>query len=451
MAWGNTRAMRLLPLLLALLSTGILNAQEAAKLPADKSLPVEEAGLPGEGALRRYEGYVKRWQQARTEWATQVQQDQGAVVFLGDSITQGWGVDFKKAFPGMKLANRGIGGDTTRGMLLRLEEDVLSLNPAAIVLLLGTNDIEVGIEAEAIGRNFAKIIAAIKARHSGVPIVLCRVFPSSSEKKRPAETIKRVNELYENTVRGDAQVTVLDTWTLFADSAGDAQKDNFPDLLHLNATGYALWGAALRPVFATLGFMDREPDPFTPEPGFVSLFNGRDLTGWGFRATPPRKAPAQPKPGAPVVVDVPEAISFEGKTASSDGRYRAMNGRLVVTTPAEGRRIQQMSTTKEFEGDFDLKLEFRATPNADSGVFLRGPQLQCRDYLLAGPYKDLKRYRALDWNELVVSVRGGVARAECNGELLTDNFVVPAKGPIGLEGDRGQMEYRRIRLKAIAP
>ena len=102
---------------------GLLHAQQVPKLPADKSLPADEAGFPGEGALRRYDGYVKRWQQARTEWATQVQRDQGAVVFLGDSITQGWGADFKKVFPGMKLANRGISGDTTRGMLLRLEED----------------------------------------------------------------------------------------------------------------------------------------------------------------------------------------------------------------------------------------------------------------------------------------------------------------------------------------
>jgi len=441
---------RLLTFLFIALS-GLLFAQDAAKLPADKSLPVDEAGLPGEGALRRYDGYVKRWQQARVEWAKHVQQDQWAFGFLGDSCTQGWGNDFKSAFPGMKLANRGIGGDTTRGMLLRLEEDVLSLNPSAIVLLLGTNDIEVGIDPEAIGRNFEKIVASIKSRYPRVPIVLCRIFPSSSEKNRPVETIKRVNELYENTVRGDAQITVLDTWTLFADATGNADKANFPDLLHLNASGYALWAAALRPVFATLGFIDKEPDGFVLEPGFISLFNGRDLTGWGFRPTPPRKAPAQPKPGAPVFVEIKEAVSFDGKTESNDGRYRVINGRLVVMTPSEGRRIQQISTTQEFGSDFDLKLEFRATPNADSGVFIRGPQLQCRDYLLAGPYKMLKQYRAQDWNELSISVRGGVARAECNGELLEDHFVVPPTGPIGLEGDRGQMEYRRIRLKTLVP
>jgi lysophospholipase L1-like esterase len=439
-------------LLFLLLTTTALIAQEPkpALLPK-KALPTDEAGLPGEGALRRYEGYVKRWQESRSQWAGRVQQDQGAVVFLGDSITQGWGADFKGLFPGMKLSNRGIGGDTTRGMLIRLEEDVLSLNPSAVVMLLGTNDIEVGIEPAAIGRNFEKILAEIKSKLPQVPIVLCRMFPSSSEKKRPAEMIKQVNALYEAAVKGDAQVTVLDTWSLFADSkTNDADAKWFKDLLHINPEGYARWAAALRPVFATLGLSETTEEPFTLEPGFVSLFNGKDLTGWGTRPTPARKAgKGKAKPDAPVFVEVKEPVTFDGKTVSDDGRYRAINGRLVVTTPAEGRRIQQLWTTQEFGTDFVLKLEFRATPNADSGVFIRQPQLQCRDFLLAGPYTELKQYRPQEWNELVVTVTGGNAVATCNGELLTDKMPVPATGPIGLEGDRGQMEYRRIRLKTL--
>lgn len=144
-----------------------------------------------------------------------------------------------------------------------------------------------------------------------------------------------------------------------------------------------------------------------------------------------------------------EAVSFDGRSSTPDGRFAAINGRLVVTTPPEGRKIQQLWTTREFGDDFILKLEFRATPNADSGVFIRGPQLQCRDYRLAGPYKNLTRYKPQDWNELVIEVRDGVARATCNGELLEENFKVPPTGPIGLEGDRGQMEYRRIRIKKL--
>jgi hypothetical protein len=143
---------------------------------------------------------------------------------------------------------------------------------------------------------------------------------------------------------------------------------------------------------------------------------------------------------------VDEPVNFDGKFVTAEGRYLAKNGRLVVTTPPGGRKIQQLYTTREFSGDFTLKLEFRATPNADSGVFIREPQLQCRDFPLAGPYKELKGFKSGDWNELVVVVKDGVAFCTCNGEVIEAAMKVPATGPIGLEGDRGQMEYRRIRI-----
>ena len=435
-----------------LFSLFLLTLSVSAADPAHYALPAPEAeaSLPGEGALRRYDGYVKRWNTIRPQWADDVAKDQGAIVFLGDSITQGWGVDFKKSFDGLKLANRGIGGDTTRGMLLRLQEDVLALHPKAVVLLMGTNDIEVEVPVDAIGRNFQKIVAALKAHDPKMPVVVCRVFPSSATKKRPKETILAVNEKIAAAVKDDPQFTVLDTYALFANAEGDALPALFPDLLHLNAAGYAKWASALRPIFATLGYLDTQAEEFKPDPGFVSLFNGKDLTGWGYRVTPPRKAPKVPKPDAPLVVEIKAEEKFDGQAASSDGRYRAINGRLVITTPAEGRRIQALSTQQEFPQDFVLKLEFRATPNADSGVYLRKPQLQCRDFLVAGPYKDLKKYKAQDWNELVVTVKGGVARAECNGEVLEEAMKLPETGPIGLEGDRGQMEYRRLQIKTLA-
>jgi hypothetical protein len=94
-----------------------------------------------------------------------------------------------------------------------------------------------------------------------------------------------------------------------------------------------------------------------------------------------------------------------------------------------------------------LKLEFRAAVNADSGLFLRKPQLQIRDYLVAGPYKQLKQYKPQDWNQVEVTVKDGVAHCVCNGEVLEDALKLPDTGPIGLEGDRGQMEYRRLRIR----
>ena len=162
-----------------------------------------------------------------------------------------------------------------------------------------------------------------------------------------------------------------------------------------------------------------------PEAGFESLFNGRDLSGFTY----------------------PEGHALDGETASADGRFRAVNGRIVVTVARPLGDYKKLWTTRKFPKDFVLKLEFRASPNADSGIYIREPQLQCRDFWIAGPFRDLKKYRPLDWNEVVVTVKGGLAHATCNGEVLIDAFTIPATGSIGFESDHGQMEYRRIRIK----
>ncbi|MGV3663756.1 MAG: 3-keto-disaccharide hydrolase [Prosthecobacter sp.] len=182
-------------------------------------------------------------------------------------------------------------------------------------------------------------------------------------------------------------------------------------------------------------------DTWSPEAGFTSLFNGKDLTGWCFRAKVEKK---DPKVGA-----VTE--KFDGKTESSDaGRYSAKDGILTVNFPkGQERLVAQLYTVAEFPKNFILKLEFRASPNADSGVFIRKPQLQCRDYLVAGPYKELKQYKAQDWNQIIVEVKDGIAHCTCNGEVLEAALKLPETGPIGLEGDRGQMEYRRLQIKEL--
>ena len=175
-------------------------------------------------------------------------------------------------------------------------------------------------------------------------------------------------------------------------------------------------------------------DDFKPEAGFASLFNGKDLSGWCYRDGQR--------------MDEKVAVAFDGKTASSDGRFSAKDGVLMVH-PKEPRLVQKIWTVREFPKSFVLKLEFRAAPGADSGIFIRKPQLQCRDYLVAGPekYKQLKKYRPQDWNEIEIVVKDGVARCTCNGELLEAALKLPETGGIGFEGDRGLMEYRRIRIK----
>jgi lysophospholipase L1-like esterase len=427
--------MNIVPRLAVVFTTVLLLVSAPVARSRDLAIPDTDEGVPGDGPIRRFDWFRDLWNQRRAVWEKNTEADQKALVFLGDSITQSWGDDMGGSFSGVKVANRGISGDTTRGMLVRLPEDVLALHPTGVVMLMGTNDLEERATPESVAGNVRLILEQLRKHNAEMPVILCEVFPSSATKSRPADKIQKINELVAAVARDFPEVTVLDTWTLFANAEGDAKAEEFPDLLHPNAAGYAKWAAALRPLLATEGFLETEPDPFEPEEGFVDLFNGKDLTGWGYLELP--------KLGT-------KAETFDGKTESSDGRYAAINGRIVVKTPLEGRKISQLWTTRTFPDDFTLKLEFRATPNADSGVFLRAPQLQCRDYPLAGPYKDLKTYKPQDWNEMVVTVKDGVAHCTCNGEVLEEALKLPETGPIGLEGDRGQMEYRRIRVRAGA-
>ena len=171
---------------------------------------------------------------------------------------------------------------------------------------------------------------------------------------------------------------------------------------------------------------------------FSSLFNGKDLTGWGYRN----------KKQEELVFD-----SFNGKNQSYDGRFKVIDGLLAVN-PNNYVELNDPSyitlwTEKEYPNDFILTIEFRAAKNADSGIFIRGIQLQCRDYLVAGPYKDLKNYKAQEWNRIEIVVKGNVAHCTCNGELLEDALKLPSTGSLGLEADRGQVEYRHIQIKEL--
>ncbi|MSU49740.1 MAG: G-D-S-L family lipolytic protein, partial [Opitutus sp.] len=260
-------------------------AAEIAPAGSRFQLPATDDGLPGTGPIRRYEWFQKLWTERRTGWAARVKQDQGALVFLGDSITQGW-TELGSMYPGTKTANRGISGDTTRGVLIRLQEDVIALNPSGVVLLIGTNDLEEQAEPETIAVNLKLILAALKQHNPAMPVVLNYVFPSSESKKRPAAQIKKINALYYAAIKDEPQVTVVDTHAYFANAQGDARPEEFPDLLHPNRSTYCKWEAALRPTLETLGLVPAWPDDFAPEAGFVSLFNGRDLTGWGYADGP---------------------------------------------------------------------------------------------------------------------------------------------------------------------
>jgi lysophospholipase L1-like esterase len=241
-------------LLLAAGGSNPLLAQNTTNPPAVADVsqyPKDPSALPGKGPAATWTGLPKLWAQRHAEWARTADQDKGAVVFLGDSITQGWH-SLANAFPNFKVANRGIGGDTTRGVLYRLQADVLDLDPKAIVLLIGTNDIGNGAQPEDVADNIATILQDIKKFNPHVPVIVCEVMPRSDHNQHPASRIEQLNALVAVAIRNDPQFTLCDTWSIYADKNGDCPKDEFPDLLHPNAVGYEKWQAALKPIFAKL-------------------------------------------------------------------------------------------------------------------------------------------------------------------------------------------------------
>lgn len=230
-------------------------ASHSAETASPFAIPATNEGLPGAGPIRRYEWFQNLWESRRSTWAESVTEDQGAVVFLGDSIIQGWGEGLPAAFPGMKVANRGISGDTTRGVLIRLEEDVFALNPSGLVLLIGTNDLEENATPDVIAGNVKLVLDALTAFDPELPIIFCDVFPSSETMRRPTEQIQQVNALYLELVPEYPQLVRLDTFTLFDNGEGDAKPEEFPDLLHPNELGYAKWEEALRSPMQSVGFL----------------------------------------------------------------------------------------------------------------------------------------------------------------------------------------------------
>jgi hypothetical protein len=172
-------------------------------------------------------------------------------------------------------------------------------------------------------------------------------------------------------------------------------------------------------------------DDAKAEEGYVSLFNGKDLTGWRY-------------PGK-------NGAATDGKTETPDRRVEVRDGVIVMNaTDANGKGgIKDLYTAREYNHDFTLRLEFRAAPRADSGVYIRGRQLQVRDYPTIGPYKNLKHFKDGGWNDLEIIVRGTAAECKCNSEVLEKAFKVPGTGAIGLQAETGKFEFRNVRIREM--
>jgi lysophospholipase L1-like esterase len=167
------------------------------------------------------------------------------VVFMGDSITDGWGRRYGKFFPGKPYINRGISGQTTPQMLIRFRPDVIALKPKAVVILAGTNDIAGNTgpsTLEMIEDNLASM--AELAQLHGIKVVLASVMPTCDyirmqSDRRPNSKIIELNKWIKDYA-AQHNAVYLDYFTAMLDEQGALKKDLTYDGLHPNDAGYEL-------------------------------------------------------------------------------------------------------------------------------------------------------------------------------------------------------------------
>ena len=164
----------------------------------------------------------------------------GEVVFLGDSITAGglW----HEWFPNAPVVNRGIGADTTTGVLARLDTAVRS--PSKVFLLIGTNDIGMHHPSEITFSNARKIVEGIRRKAPEATLVIQSVMPRAAKYR---DKITRLNDIYL-ALADEFGASYLDLWPMLSDDNGALRKEYTLDNLHLNGLGYKSWAGILRPL-----------------------------------------------------------------------------------------------------------------------------------------------------------------------------------------------------------
>jgi lysophospholipase L1-like esterase len=229
-----------------------LHAQQSGPTPFPD--PHNEAAWPGTGPIRVFPWMTDN----RNYFWTLRDQKQGAVVFVGDSLLGNWSlakVKTEQAFPKLKLvANRAIGGDVSRGVLFRVQEDVLDLHPEAMVLLIGSNDLSAKAPISGIASNITAILDEAQKEYPNMPIVLCKLPPRQSPQAPiDPDQVPLLNDAITKLAAGRANVTLFDTFTLFATPEGTPDPVNYKkDLLHPSDTGYAKLADAFGKVFDQL-------------------------------------------------------------------------------------------------------------------------------------------------------------------------------------------------------
>jgi beta-glucosidase len=177
------------------------------------------------------------------------------VVFIGDSITQGWENEgravWQRHFAGRALA-LGFGGDRTENVLWRLQQgEIDGIAPKVVVLMIGTNN--AGLRApESTAAGVKHLLDRVRQRLPSSKVLLLAIFPRG---EKPDDHLRGVNERVNKLIAGHADgrsVHFLDINAALLQPDGSASRDVMPDLLHLSEKGYATWQRAMAPTLQRL-------------------------------------------------------------------------------------------------------------------------------------------------------------------------------------------------------
>ncbi|MBI3819401.1 MAG: GDSL family lipase [Planctomycetes bacterium] len=179
-----------------------------------------------------------------------VKKGEAELLFIGDSITQGWegeGADaWKKYYGNRKAVNLGFSGDRTQHVLWRIDHgNVDGVKPKAAVIMIGTNNSNGNDNTDKeIAAGIAEIVNKLQRRLPNMKILLLAVFPRSEKPDAQRGKIDKANAIIQLLDDGKT-VHYLDIGKKFMNADGSISKDIMPDYLHLSKKGYEIWADAI--------------------------------------------------------------------------------------------------------------------------------------------------------------------------------------------------------------
>ena len=186
---------------------------------------------------------LNRFQKENSE-LTSIKPGEHRVIFMGNSITEGWINKRPEFFKGKPYLDRGISGQTTPQMLLRFRQDVIDLKPSVVVILAGINDIagNTGPSTLEMIMDNVKSMAEL-AKANKIRVVLCSVLPAFDFPWRPglepAEKVVKLNKMIK-TYAKEHKIVYVDYFSAMATDSNGLKDDLGYDGVHPNEAGYAV-------------------------------------------------------------------------------------------------------------------------------------------------------------------------------------------------------------------